>query len=243
MIIFPAIDIKDGKVVRLRQGLFDKVTVYSQEPLTVAQQWEQEGAKWLHVVDLDGAQTGELKNTSIIFKIARTVKIPIQVGGGIRKKENIKQLLDGGVARVILGTKVIEDRQFFKEALTRWPKKIAVSLDCQKGFVAQRGWAETLPIKATTLAKELEQLGLNCLIYTDIARDGMLKGPNFEGLKEMLNATHIPLIASGGVSSLADIKELMALKKDGLIGAIIGKAIYESMINLKEVIQLCSPKE
>ena len=239
MIIFPAIDIKDGKVVRLIQGKFDRVTEYSPDPVSMAKHWEGQGAQWLHVVDLDGAQSGEIKNTSIILEIVKAIKIPVQTGGGIRKPENVKQLLDGGIARVVLGTKIIKDRDFLNQSLTLWPDKIVVSLDCQKGFVARHGWIETLPLKAGDLAKELQKLGLKYLVYTDIARDGMLKGPNFIGLEEMLESSTIPLIASGGISSLEDIKKLKSFEKDGLIGAIVGKALYEGKIDLKKVLKIC----
>lgn len=238
MIIFPAIDIKDGKVVRLLQGKFDEVTQYSTDPVTMAKQWEDQGAEWLHVVDLDGAKTGEIKNLEIILDIAKTLKIPVEMGGGVRRKEDIKNLLEGGVSRAILGTKIVEDRQFLKDAIDEWGKKIAVSLDCSNGYVAQRGWTETSDIKALDLVKELENMGLSCLVYTDIARDGMLTGPNFEALTEILNATNISVIASGGVSNLEDIKKLSKLTSQGLIGAITGKAIYEGKLELQEAISV-----
>ena len=240
MIIFPAIDIKTGRVVRLSQGKFDQVTEYSKDPLMIAQKWKRLGATWLHVVDLDGAQTGEMSNINIVLEIAKFINIPIQVGGGIRRKDHIVRLLEGHVARIILGTKVVEDRTFLKDVLTLWPKKIAVSLDCHNGMVAQRGWTTTSNIKAVDLVKELEAMGLTCLIYTDIARDGMLSGPNLNELKNILSTTKIPVIASGGISSLQDIENLLALKSSGLIGAITGKAIYEGKLQLEEAIKLCS---
>lgn len=239
MIIFPAIDIKDGKVVRLLQGNFDEVTEYFGDPVIVAKKWEEKGAQWLHVVDLDGAKTGDLQNLDIIEKIAGAVDIPVQVGGGIRKKENVCQLVEGGVSRVILGTKAIEDKSFLKDMISSGKGKIAVSLDCSKGFLARRGWTETLDIKATDFVRELEGLGLSCIVYTDIARDGMMSGPNFEGLRELLAMTNIPVIASGGVSSMDDLKKLKAMEPDGLMGAIIGKAIYEGKIHLEEAVPLC----
>lgn len=239
MILFPAIDIQDGKVVRLLQGKFDQVTEYSQDPVSVAKQWESQGAQWLHVVDLDGAKTGTIKNKDIVLKIARSVKIPVQMGGGIRTKEDIAYLIEGGVARVVLGTKVIEDTTFLLDILADWKEKIAVSLDCSKGFVAQHGWTKTSQIKATDLAKELELLGLKVLIYTDIARDGMLSGPNYEGLKALLEATRIPVIASGGIANLDDIRRLKSLESRGVIGAITGKAIYEGKLDLKKALELC----
>lgn len=240
MILFPAIDIKKGRVVRLLQGKFDALTEYSGAPTMIAQKWQAQGAQWLHVVDLDGAQTGKPQNIDVILKIVRAVSIPIQVGGGLRRKKDIQELFNGGVARVILGTKVIEDRDFLAEAVKLWHPKIAVSLDCSKGFVAHRGWTAASTIKAADLAKELENYRLSCLIYTDIARDGMLGGPNFEGIQEMLQTTKIPLIASGGIARLEDIKKLSLLKAQGLMGAIIGKALYEGKIDLKKAITVAS---
>jgi phosphoribosylformimino-5-aminoimidazole carboxamide ribotide isomerase len=237
MIIFPAIDIKNGQVVRLIQGKFDQVTEYSNDPVSVAKQWEQRGAQWLHVVDLDGAKTGQIQNKDVILKIVKAVKIPVQMGGGVRSSTDVDSMLNGGVARIVLGTRAIEDRTFFKETLAKGPAKVAVSLDCNKGMVAQRGWQTTSNIKATDVAKELEALGLKCLIYTDIARDGMLNGPNIPELNDILNATKIPMIASGGVSCLDDIKELMKLESKGLIGVITGKAIYEGKLSLEEVLK------
>lgn len=242
MIIFPAIDIKEGKVIRLSRGKFDEVTVYSEDPVATAKKWEKAGAQYLHVVDLDGAQKGSMKNFNLIADIAKAVKVPIQVGGGIREKDEIVKLFSAGIARVILGTKAIENRKFLKEILTKWRDKIVVSLDCADGLVTQSGWTKTTEIKATEFAEELEGLGLNSLIYTDISRDGMLGGPNFDGLKKILDAVEMQVIASGGVSQLDDIKKLIKLEPYGLTGAIVGKAIYENKLDLKEAIKLCSPK-
>lgn len=236
MIIFPAIDIKDGKVVRLKQGNFDQVTEYSYNPLVVAKRWVDQGAQWLHIVDLDGAQQGTPRNFDIIREIARTVKIPIQVGGGIRQKDDITKLIQGGVKRVILGTKVIENREFLKEALGDWKDQIAVSVDCFEGNLVQNGWTALTSIKATEFVKELEKAGLKCLIYTDIKTDGMLKGPNFVSLKEILETVKIDVIASGGISNIDDIKKLCAMDSSNLIGAITGKAIYEGTLKLPEAI-------
>lgn len=243
MIIFPAIDIKDGKVVRLFQGKFDEVTEYSGDPVVVAKNWQQKGAQWLHVVDLDGAKTGKMQNIDVIIAIAKKVSIPVQVGGGIRIREDIQRLIDGGVERVILGTRVISDRNFLVEILALWKKKIAVSLDCTGGFVAQRGWTESSNVKAADFVKGLAGLNLACLIYTDIVRDGMLTGPDIVGLRALLSMTEIPIVASGGVASIEDLKKLRALEPEGLLGAIVGKAIYEGRVNLEEAIRVCSLKE
>ncbi len=240
MILFPAIDLKAGKVVRLNQGKFDQLTEYSKDPLAVAMQWKRKGAQWLHVVDLDGALDGQMKNLSNILDIGQHVNINIQVGGGIRSKQDIVKLIEGNIKRVILGTRVIEDRAFLHDVIKMWPSKIAISLDCSNGMVAQRGWTQTSSVRAVDFVKELEQMGVQCVIYTDIARDGTLKGPNWDGLKQMLGATKIPVIASGGISSIEDIKKLLAIKTPNLYGAITGKAIYEGKLDLEEALKLCS---
>jgi len=240
MIIIPAIDIKEGKVVRLLQGKFDEITEYSGDPVAMAKLWQSKGAEWIHVVDLDGAQTGEMQNLDIILKIVEAVDIPVQIGGGIRKKEDIQKLLEAGVSRVILGTKVLEDRTFLKEIIGQWKDKIAASVDCSNGMVAQRGWIETTKIKAIDYVKDLEKHGVSCLVYTDISRDGTLTGPNFEGLIQIAESTSIPVIASGGIANIEDIKKLIAIKDKGIIGAITGRAIYEGKLDLKEALKLCS---
>lgn len=239
MIIFPAIDIKDGRVVRLLQGNFDEVTQYDDDPVMMALKWESLGAKWLHLVDLDGAKTGAMRNKDIVIRIAQSISIPVEVGGGIRSEEAIDSLLSNGVERVILGTKVIDDLEFLGRMITKYNDKIAVSLDCSNGFVAGHGWTKTTDIKAVDLVKKLEEKGLRYLIYTDIATDGMLSGPNFKALDEICNATNIPIIASGGISCMEDIKKLITFKEKGIIGAITGKAIYEGTLDLKEALKLC----
>ena len=240
MIIFPAIDIKNGNVVRLLQGKFDEVTEYSSAPLAIAKIWENKGAEAIHIIDLDGAQTGEPKNIDLIVKISQTVNIPVEVGGGIRTKEDIKKLVESGVQRVILSTKVIEDRGFLKEIIAKWGDKIAISLDCKEGMLTLKGWVETTDIKAIDFVKELEELGLKCIIYTDIARDGMLTGPNFKSLEELLDATNIPVIASGGIAGIEDIEKLKAIENKGILGAITGKALYEGKLDLKEAIKVAN---
>ena len=236
MIIFPAIDIKEGKVVRLLQGKFDEGTEYSHDPLDMAKKWRDDGAEWLHIVDLDGAKTGKIQNMEAILNIVNNIDIPVEMGGGIRTIDDIEQLIDGGVKRVILGTKAINDLVFLKELIDRWKDKIAVSLDCSNGIILQKGWTSSTDIKACEFVKELEAIGLSCLIYTDVARDGMLTGPNIEALKELLAVTSIPIISSGGISSIDDIKALVDLNEEKVIGAITGKAIYEGKLNLREAI-------
>ncbi len=242
MIIFPAIDIKDGKVVRLRRGKFDEVTVYSENPIEVAQKWEAAGAQWLHVVDLDGAQTGVMKNFEIVRSMAQTLRIPIQMGGGIREKANIDRLFSAGVQRVVLGTKAIENRSFLKKILEKWHSRIILSLDCSNGMVALKGWTEVSELKAVDVARDLKTMGVAAIVYTDISRDGMLTGPNIPAMQNLLREVGIPIIASGGVATIEDIQALKKLEPRGLIGVITGKAIYEGRLDLKEAIRLCSPK-
>jgi len=239
MIIFPAIDIQQGKVVRLKQGKFDQVTEYSHDPAHAAQRWENEGAEWLHVIDLDGAKNGRVTNWDALERIAKSVKIPIQMGGGIRTEEDVERLLSIGMQRVIFGTRAITDPLALKEMLHQWPEHIAVSIDASNGMVTKLGWTEQTNTDAVSFAKQLEHDGLRCLIYTDIARDGMLTGPNIEALKHMLRAVSVDVIASGGISNIEDIKTLLQLESEGLYGAITGRALYEGTLDLKEALDLC----
>lgn len=239
MILYPAIDIKNKKVVRLRQGKFDDVTEYGDDPLETAKKWESLGAQWLHVVDLDGALDGTSENTSIIKQIAKSLSIPVQTGGGIRSEAKASELIEAGIKRVILGTKAIEDEAFLNTLLKKYPAQVAVSLDCNDGYVAQRGWTETSNVKATDLAKKLEDKGLQCLVYTDIKTDGMLTGPNLKALTELASVTNIGIIASGGIKNLDNIRDLLAIESKGIIGAITGRAIYEGTLDLKEALNLC----
>lgn len=238
MIIYPAIDIKEGKVVRLLQGQFDKVTEYSQNPCIVAQKWADMGAQWLHIVDLDGAKTGKITNLSSIEEITKKLNLPIQVGGGIRNIADINALLNIGVSRIILGTTAIENLKFLKELIDTYEEKIVVSLDCDNGCLTKHGWATKSDIKATDFIKELEKINLRLLVYTDIATDGMLTGPNYIALKQLAESTTIPIIASGGISSLDDIRKLNKMESLGIVGAITGKAIYENKLNLEEALKL-----
>jgi phosphoribosylformimino-5-aminoimidazole carboxamide ribotide isomerase len=240
MILIPAIDIKGGKVVRLFQGKFSDVTQYGEDPVAMSRQWEGLGAQWLHLVDLDGAKDGVMANRDVITRIAQTVKIPVEVGGGIRDEQAVEYLIKtAGVARVILGTKAIENRDFLKNMLALYGERICVSLDCSNGFVAGRGWVSTSNVKGTDLAQELEAMGLQWMVYTDIARDGTLAGPNFEQLQTMLNTVKsIKLIASGGIATIEDVKKLASMK--GVSAAITGKAIYEGKLDFKEALKLMS---
>lgn len=238
MIIFPAIDIKEGKVVRLMQGKFDQVTEYAQDPAAIAKEWEFQGAQYLHVVDLDGAKHGKVTNWDAIQSIITAVTIPIQVGGGIRTELDVNQLMEMGVDRVILGTQAINNQALLQHFIAKWQSHVAVSVDASNGLVTKLGWTESTDIRAVDFARKLENLGLKCLIFTDIARDGMLTGPNIQRLIEILDAVDIPTIASGGISNIQDIKNLKKLENQGLMGAITGKAIYEGTLDLKEALQI-----
>jgi phosphoribosylformimino-5-aminoimidazole carboxamide ribotide isomerase len=238
MILIPAIDIKDGQVVRLFQGKFNKQTDYEPYPLIAAKRWQDAGAQWLHIVDLDGAKSGVMVNKEHVIYIAEKLKtISVQAGGGIRDIKAVDELIKAGVKRVVLSTRAIEDRPFLKNILAVYGEKICVSLDCANGFVTDRGWTTTTNIKATDLALELEAMGLQWMVYTDIARDGTLTGPNIEQLQIMLNTIKkINLIASGGIGKLEDVKKLSEMK--GLAAAITGKAIYDGLLDFKEALKL-----
>lgn len=234
MIILPAIDIKDGRCVRLYQGDYSKVTTYDDDPIQVALRWQEAGAQWLHVVDLDGARQGEPVNAELIKRIRAATTMHIEVGGGMRSLAYIEQVLSLGVERVILGTVVLTNRPLLLEAVARWRERIVVGLDARDGFVATAGWYDTSQVKATTLAAEMCALGVSRIIYTDIARDGLLQGPNLAALAEMQRAASCPLIASGGVSSLDDLRALAKLDVEGVI---VGKALYTGAIDLAEAVR------
>ena len=236
MKIYPAIDILDGKAVRLRRGRRAEATVYG-DPLEMARKWVSKGAEWLHVVDLDGAFLGRLKNLDLLREMAAAVPLAkIQVGGGIRSIAVVESLLDAGIQRVVLGTAAVEDPAFVKQALKEQPHNIAVGIDALDGNVQVAGWTENSHIRAITLAKRLQELGARVVIYTDISRDGVLAGPNIEATKEMLESTDLSVIASGGVSSIADLRHLAELNHSRLDGVIIGKALYEGLIGIEEAL-------
>jgi phosphoribosylformimino-5-aminoimidazole carboxamide ribotide isomerase len=233
MIILPAIDIKDGQCVRLYQGDYAQVSTYDADPVTVAQRW-QARASWLHVVDLDGAAAGHPINGEVIRRMRANTSLQIELGGGMRSLKHIEQMLDAGIDRVILGTVAITDRALLEEALARWGERIAVGLDARNGQVAISGWRETSQVQATSLATELSAIGVQRIIYTDIARDGALKGPNLNALRELQQAISCSLIASGGVSSIDDLRSIATL---GIEGAIVGKALYTGDVDLATAIQ------
>ena len=232
MLIYPAIDIKNGKCVRLTQGVKDAETIYFDQPWVVARQFQEQGAGRLHVVDLDGAFDGVSKNDDAIQRIMEEVTIPVQTGGGIRSLERMETLFQCGIWRCILGTKALEDPDMLKEALNRHGEKVVVSVDAKDGWVALDGWTRTGTRRAMDFARELEQMGVKTLVYTDISRDGMMKGPNLEAIQLLRQAVSMEIIASGGVSCLEDV---ISLKKAGVEGAIVGKALYEGAISLQAI--------
>ena len=243
MIIIPAIDLQGGNVVRLFQGKFDTSNVYSRSPVTVARHWQKQGAELIHVVDLDGAFTGAIQNLGLLQEIIKSVDVPIEFGGGVRNRQTIKALLDAGVSRVVLGTRAAQDRSFLQAAFAEFQHRIIVSIDAKKGKVLTEGWQSVKDdLRAIDFAAILKDIGFRELIYTDISKDGTLQGPNFEGLKNILQGSGLKIIASGGVSSLDDILRLKSFEEEGVQGVIIGKALYEEKFSLKEAINLSKKK-
>lgn len=243
MDIFPAIDLLDGKCVRLYQGDYDRSQVFNDNPADMAQSWLEQGATKLHLVDLDGAKAGEPMNIPAIERIVNTVKakasqpVQIQVGGGLRTVESVRKLLALGVDRAILGTVAVEQPQLVRDLCQQYPGQIIVGIDARNGRVATRGWLETSAVLATDLAQRMADLGAAAIIYTDIHRDGTLSGPNLEALRELASKISIPTIASGGVSSLRDLLNLLSLEAMGVTGAIVGRALYTGEVNLVEAIR------
>lgn len=233
MRIYPAIDIKNGKCVRLRQGNFDDMTVYNDNPVEVAKEWIKNGASYIHLVDLDGAREGSGVNSDIIKEIANLSDVPVQTGGGIRTIEDIENKLALGVRRVILGTVAVKNPEIVKEAVEKFGDAIAVGIDAKNGMVAVSGWEEVSEVSAVDLCVKMRDYGVKTIIYTDISKDGMMGGPNIEATKEIVDATGIDIIASGGVSRMNDLENV---DKINAHGAIIGKALYTGAINLKEAV-------
>jgi len=233
MLLYPAIDLMDGHVVRLKQGLASQKTVYSNDPATFAKRWESEGGHWLHVVDLDAAFSGMHQNLESIRKITSALSIPVQMGGGMRSEQAVENALNAGVSRVVIGTRAAESIDFVASLVHRFgPDRIAVGIDAKNGLVAVKGWTETSTLPAITLAKDVHARGVKTVIYTDIATDGMMHGPNFTELQRLREAVPLDIIASGGVSRIEDVKQLNTLP--GIHGCIIGKALYENAISLKD---------
>jgi len=238
VIVIPAIDLKDGKCVRLEQGLMERDTVFNDNPGAQARAWQDQGAELLHIVDLDGAFAGEPKNREAIESIVRAVSIPTQLGGGIRDIATIEAYLSLGIGRVIIGTAAQRNPELVKDACERFPGRIVVGIDAKDGMVAVQGWAEVTGITAVELAKKFEGFGVAAIIYTDISRDGMLQGPNIEATRQLAESINIPVIASGGLSSLKDIENLLTVESAGVSGVITGKAIYTGAISLAEAIKV-----
>jgi phosphoribosylformimino-5-aminoimidazole carboxamide ribotide isomerase len=243
MVILPAIDLLDGQVVRLAQGQRDQVTVYSKDPVAVAERWAQAGAQWLHVVDLNGAFDGAYINLPIAARIIKACGLRVELSGGIRTPETLARAVQAGASRVVLGTKACEDPPFVTEAAKRFPGKIAVAIDAKAGQVVSRGWVAATALTPAKLAGEVAGWGVETLICTDVSRDGMLQGPNLGLLEEVLGAGARQVIASGGISSVEDLKRLKMLEPRGVIGAIIGKALYEGTIDLRKAIRAVSSRQ
>ena len=243
MIIIPAIDLKDGRCVRLSQGRMDQETIYSENPIEMAKHWESKGAERLHVVDLNGAVTGKPFHRSLIEEMVRSLHIPVEIGGGIRDLTTIENYIHSGAEWVILGTAALRNRHLLTEACHQFPGKVILGIDAKGGKVAVEGWKEVASMEAVELARQFEGIGLSAIIFTDIERDGMGTGLNFESTRDLSRSTSIPVIASGGVSRIEDIEHLLELGKDGVIGVIVGRALYTGSIDLEEAIRLAKKSE
>ncbi|QIZ72869.1 1-(5-phosphoribosyl)-5-[(5-phosphoribosylamino)methylideneamino]imidazole-4-carboxamide isomerase [Oxynema aestuarii] len=241
MDVIPAIDLLEGRCVRLYQGDYARSQTFNEDPVAVAREWVEQGATRLHLVDLDGAKAGKSKNLGAIEAIAQTVSVPVQVGGGLRDRSAVARLFDLGVRYAILGTVAVEQPELVGELCREFRDRIVVGIDARNGRVATRGWLETSEILAPTLAQDMAALGVAAIIYTDIHRDGTLSGPNLDALKELAEAIEIPIIASGGVSSVGDLLSLLALETRGVSGAIVGRALYTGDLSLKDALQAVGP--
>lgn len=236
MLVIPAIDLKGGHVVRLSQGDPLRQTAYSADPVAMARRWEEEGASILHLVDLDGAFAGRPQQLAVVTQVARAITIPVQLGGGLRSLANLEQAFAAGIERAVLGTAAIENERLLREAAEAYPGRILLGIDAKNGRVAVRGWAEATELLATDLAIRAADLPLAGIIYTDIERDGMLTGPNLDALRRMAQTTRHPIIASGGVAALDDLRRLATLEPSIVIGALVGKALYEGRFSLNDAI-------
>ena len=238
MKIFPAIDLMGGKCVRLRQGRADAATVYSDDPVAMALRWEREGGALLHLVDLDGAFAGEPRHTAVAAAIATALRIPVEVGGGLRTDAHVEELLDAGVSRVILGSRALSDPEAVRRLAARHLGRIVVGIDARGGFVQVKGWVETTSTRATDLARRVADMGVAAIIYTDTATDGMLSGPNLEAMAALCDAVPgLPVVASGGISGAQNVRDLAALGRANLDGVIVGKALYEGAATLPELVE------
>jgi phosphoribosylformimino-5-aminoimidazole carboxamide ribotide isomerase len=240
MLIIPAIDLKDGKCVRLTQGRMQDETVYSDDPVSVARRWAAAGAEWLHVVDLDAAVAGHTRNRDCIGRIVDAVGLPVQVGGGLRTAADVDACLSIGVRRAIIGTAATGDLAFLRDLCRRHPGRIAVGIDARNGRVATHGWTRTSDIEAVDLARRVEDAGVAAIIFTDIHRDGMQTGPNIDETRKIAEAVHLPVLASGGVGSLEHIKALLPLEAVGVVGVITGKALYSGAVEFTAARELAA---
>ncbi|MFW6147007.1 MAG: 1-(5-phosphoribosyl)-5-[(5-phosphoribosylamino)methylideneamino]imidazole-4-carboxamide isomerase [Thermodesulfobacteriota bacterium] len=238
MLIIPAVDIKNGKCVRLEQGVMERETVFSEHPEQMAVQWEMKGAERIHLVDLDGAVSGKAVNRKAVQLITASVSVPVQVGGGIRSLNTVEEYIGFGVDQVIMGSAAYKDPDLLRAACERFPGRIVVGIDAKDERVAVQGWTEMTDVSAVAVAKACAALGASTFIYTDIARDGMKTGPNIESIRNFTRAVSLPVIAAGGVSTLRDIEALAALQADGLKGIIIGRALYDGAIHLENVLEV-----
>ncbi len=243
MLIFPAIDIRDGRCVRLFKGDFAQETVFSDKPAQMAQKWESQGAKFLHLVDLDGALAGAPRNLDTVREILAAVTIPVELGGGIRTMENIDEVLALGVRRVILGSVAVRNPALVKEACARYGDRIVVGIDAKDGIVAVDGWGVSGDVDVTTLAKAMKKAGVKTIIYTDISRDGTLAGVNIEATAKLARESGVNIVASGGVKSTADIEALKPYEKDGIEGVIVGKSIYMGTLDLQQAIEIAAQED
>jgi len=242
LIVIPAVDLKDGRCVRLSQGRMDQESVYSEHPVEMAEHWESKGAARLHLVDLNGAVMGKPVHQSLIKEISQSVRIPIEVGGGIRDLPTIEDYLSSGVKWVILGTAAFQNRSLIEEACRRFPERVILGIDAKGGRVAIQGWNEVISQEAADLTKHFEGMGLSAIIFTDIERDGMGTGLNLQSTMDLARSTSIPVIASGGVSRIEDIKRVTELEPEGIIGVIIGRALYTGQVDLEEAIRVTRSK-
>lgn len=238
MLLIPAIDLKNGHCVRLRQGRMDDVTIFSEDPVSVAQRWADEGAERIHVVDLDGAVKGQPVNLKVVEAIASAVDVPVQIGGGIRDEDTIQRYLNAGAAYVIIGTKAINTPHFLRDVCLEYPRHIIVSLDAKDGRLALNGWAKVTHFDAIEAAQHCERDGVEAIVYTDISRDGMMAGFNVESTRALAQAVKTPVFASGGVSTLDDIRKLKEIEGDGVVGAVIGRALYEGGFSLADAVKI-----
>ena len=236
LVIIPAIDMKGGRCVRLKQGRAEDETVYADDPVVMAHRWEDEGAEYLHLVDLDGAFQGAPAHAEQVLCIARELNIPVEIGGGIRTEEQMARYLDGGVNRVILGTRACESDETLQRLLDRFGAGLAVGIDARDGMVQVKGWTETTALSALELAGRMDRLGVQTIIYTDTARDGMMRGVNTEAMAAMADAVGCSVVASGGVTTAEDVRALAGLGRKNLNGVIVGKALYEETVTMKELL-------